>query len=80
MDFDLLKSGIEENGRGIEDTGILPTPAIALLTQQSPCGGGVMISASHNSFEDNGIKIFGAKWAETQSRRKNPGSRDGLRN
>ena len=58
--FDLLKSGIEENGRGIEDTGILPTPAIALLTQQSPCGGGVMISASHNSFEDNGIKIFGA--------------------
>ncbi len=59
--FGLLKDGIEEGGSGVEDTGILPTPAIALLTQQTPSiGGGVMISASHNRFEDNGIKVFGA--------------------
>ena len=58
--FDLLKDGIETGGGSIENTGVLPTPAIALLTQRSSCGGGVMISASHNPFEDNGIKIFGA--------------------
>jgi phosphoglucosamine mutase len=40
--------------------GVLPTPAIAWLTQHLAADGGVMISASHNPFEDNGIKVFGA--------------------
>ncbi len=57
--FDLLKQGFERSGRStIEDAGIIPTPAVALLTRTHPFAGGVMISASHNPFEDNGIKVF----------------------
>jgi len=41
-------------------TGPIPTPGIAMLTRSFRCDVGVMISASHNSFEDNGIKLFGA--------------------
>src|SRR5204862_2702321 len=37
-----------------------PTPAVALLTRTDTFAGGVMISASHNPFEDNGIKVFSA--------------------
>ena len=37
----------------------LPTPAIALLTRSLRADLGVMVSASHNGFEDNGIKLFG---------------------
>ena len=46
---------------GIDGTlvGPLPTPAIALLTRSLRADLGVMISASHNAFEDNGIKLFG---------------------
>jgi phosphoglucosamine mutase len=40
-------------------TGPLPTPAIALLTREMRADLGVMISASHNAFPDNGIKLFG---------------------
>ena len=57
--FDLLKQGFERSGKAtIENAGIIPTPAVALLTRMNPFAGGVMISASHNPFEDNGIKVF----------------------
>jgi phosphoglucosamine mutase len=56
--FDLLKQGISGTAAVIENAGVIPTPAIALLTQQHDYSGGVMISASHNPFEDNGIKVF----------------------
>jgi phosphoglucosamine mutase len=39
--------------------GPMPTPAVAMLTRSMRCDLGVMISASHNGFEDNGIKLFG---------------------
>jgi phosphoglucosamine mutase len=39
----------------------MPTPAIAYLTDNMRCDAGIMISASHNSFEDNGIKFFDAR-------------------
>jgi phosphoglucosamine mutase len=39
--------------------GPMPTPAVAMLTRSMRCDLGVMISASHNPYEDNGIKIFG---------------------
>jgi phosphoglucosamine mutase len=59
--FELLKEGFELNGTAtIEDAGIIPTPAVALLTRTAGFTGGVMISASHNPFEDNGIKVFSA--------------------
>lgn len=57
--FELLRAGLETSGAKVEDAGVIPTPAIALLTQQTEARGGVMISASHNAFEDNGIKVFG---------------------
>jgi phosphoglucosamine mutase len=41
-------------------TGPIPTPGIAMLTRSLRCDLGVMISASHNPFQDNGIKLFGA--------------------
>ena len=39
--------------------GPMPTPAVAMLTRSLRADLGVMISASHNPFEDNGIKLFG---------------------
>ncbi len=44
----------------IDDAGVIPTPAIALLVKSDSYSGGIMISASHNPFEDNGIKVFSA--------------------
>jgi phosphoglucosamine mutase len=54
-----LISGALSAGGDCLNAGVLPTPAVACLTQQLKADGGVMISASHNSFEDNGIKFFG---------------------
>jgi phosphoglucosamine mutase len=55
-----VRAGVHQSGQGrVRDLGILPTPAVALLTQRSGAAGGVMISASHNPFKDNGIKVFG---------------------
>ena len=53
-----LKKGLFRTEASIINVGIGPTPAIALLTQQTNAAGGIMISASHNAYEDNGIKIF----------------------
>ena len=54
-----LVAGFTSVGMDVIMTGPLPTPAIALLTREMRADLGVMISASHNSFEDNGIKLFG---------------------
>lgn len=58
--FEFLCRGAREAAAEIEDAGVIPTPAIALLTKEHSYAGGVMISASHNPYEDNGIKLFGA--------------------
>ena len=59
--FELLQKGFEQSNKAtIENAGIIPTPAVALLTRTNTFAGGVMISASHNPFEDNGIKVFSA--------------------
>ena len=54
-----LVAGFTSVGIDVIMTGPLPTPAIALLTREMRADLGVMISASHNPFEDNGIKLFG---------------------
>src|SRR5579862_9577371 len=54
-----LVAGFTAVGMDVFLFGPLPTPAIAMLTRSLRADLGVMISASHNQFEDNGIKIFG---------------------
>ena len=56
--FDLLQQGMASTKAAITNAGVIPTPAIALLTKSAGYSGGVMISASHNPYEDNGIKVF----------------------
>lgn len=53
-----LVSGFTASGVDVMLVGPLPTPAIAFLTRSLRADLGVMISASHNSYEDNGIKLF----------------------
>ncbi|MFK7840524.1 MAG: phosphoglucosamine mutase [Bdellovibrionales bacterium] len=55
-----ITAGFLSMGMDVILTGPIPTPGIAMLTRSLRCDVGVMISASHNSFEDNGIKLFGA--------------------
>ena len=54
-----LTAGFTSVGMDVILTGPLPTPAVALLTREMRADLGVMISASHNAFADNGIKLFG---------------------
>lgn len=54
-----LTSGFISMGMDVILVGPMPTPAIAMLTRSLRADLGVMISASHNPFEDNGIKLFG---------------------
>ncbi|MBX6396292.1 MAG: phosphoglucosamine mutase [Alicyclobacillaceae bacterium] len=60
---DLLESaliaGILSVGVSVLRLGVLPTPGVAYLTRALSCAAGVMISASHNPVDDNGIKFFG---------------------
>jgi phosphoglucosamine mutase len=55
-----LASGVCSMGADVIFIGPLPTPGVAFVTQSMRADAGIMISASHNSFEDNGIKIFTA--------------------
>lgn len=55
----LLAGGVDAGGAEWDFAGILPTPAVAHATHHGDFALGVMVSASHNPFEDNGIKVFG---------------------
>ncbi len=66
-----LAFGINSQGGSLTGAGIIPTPAIAYLTPRMGYTAGVVISASHNPFEDNGIKVFsgaGEKFTEELER------------
>jgi phosphoglucosamine mutase len=54
-----LVAGFTSVGMDVLILGPMPTPAVAMLTSSLRCDLGVMISASHNPFDDNGIKLFG---------------------
>jgi phosphoglucosamine mutase len=54
-----LTAGFVSAGMDVVLVGPMPTPAVAMLTRSLRADLGVMISASHNPFEDNGIKLFG---------------------
>jgi len=54
-----LAAGLLSRGVAVEHLGILPTPAVSYLTKLLGANAGVMISASHNPYYDNGIKFFG---------------------
>lgn len=54
-----IVAGITSVGRDALTVGVVPTPAVAAITVRTGAAAGVMISASHNPIEDNGIKFFG---------------------
>ena len=55
-----LVAGILSAGGDCYAVGVLPTPGIALMTRALDADGGIVLSASHNPFQDNGIKLFSA--------------------
>ncbi len=55
-----MAAGLNSMGVGVQLTGPLPTPGIGFLARNMRVDAGVIISASHNPYADNGIKIFGA--------------------
>src|SRR6201996_7482137 len=55
-----IASGICSMGADVILIGPLPTPGVAFVTQSMRADAGIMISASHNPYEDNGIKVFSA--------------------
>ncbi|HZU10045.1 MAG TPA: phosphoglucosamine mutase [Pseudacidobacterium sp.] len=56
----VLTAGLTEGGAKVESAGVITTPAIAYLARRYGFDAGVVISASHNPWQDNGIKVFGA--------------------
>src|SRR5580692_2005513 len=55
-----LAAGLRSAGARVESAGVVPTPAVAFLARTHGFSAGVVISASHNPWTDNGIKLFGA--------------------
>ncbi|HEY0799412.1 MAG TPA: phosphoglucosamine mutase [Steroidobacteraceae bacterium] len=64
----VLEAGFVAAGVDVMLIGPLPTPGIAYMTQRLGCSFGVVISASHNSYEDNGIKFFDAAGSKLSDR------------
>ncbi len=54
-----LTAGLRSGGAVVESAGVITTPAVAFLTVSHGFSAGVVISASHNPWQDNGIKVFG---------------------
>jgi phosphoglucosamine mutase len=73
-----LEAGLTAAGREVWNLGLCPTPAVARLVQSFNAAGGVMVSASHNPPEDNGIKLFAAGGAKL-GRRQQQAIEAGLR-
>ncbi len=66
-----MTRGLSSAGADVGSVGVVPTPAVAYLTKADGFDLGVVISASHNPYRDNGIKVFsgaGEKFTETEER------------
>src|SRR5918996_6493172 len=66
-----LARGVRSEGAHITTAGVLPTPAVAYVAREMAYDAGLVISASHNPFQDNGIKVFsgrGEKFTESLER------------
>jgi phosphoglucosamine mutase len=55
-----LTAGLTKGGATVESAGVITTPAVAYLTRAHKFSAGIVISASHNPWQDNGIKLFGS--------------------
>ena len=67
-----LARGIRSEGAQLTSGGVIPTPAVAYVAREMDFDAGIVISASHNPFEDNGIKVFsgrGEKFTEELERK-----------
>ena len=67
-----LASGFSRAECAVQWAGVIPTPAVAELVLALSAGAGISVSASHNPYEDNGIKIFGSdgrKWPDSEEER-----------
>jgi phosphoglucosamine mutase len=67
----VLEAGFVAAGVDVMLIGPLPTPGIAYMTQKLGCSFGVVISASHNTYQDNGIKFFGASGSKLSDEAEN---------
>jgi phosphoglucosamine mutase len=56
---EMVAGGLESRGARVSFAGVITTPGVAYLTRTGDFVAGVMISASHNPYQDNGIKVFG---------------------
>ncbi len=56
----VLAAGLEASGVDVVSAGVITTPGVAYLTRANGFAAGIVISASHNPWQDNGIKVFGA--------------------
>src|ERR1700744_2457931 len=54
----VIAAGLERGGAEVLNAGVITTPGVAYLTRQRKLSAGVVISASHNPWRDNGIKVF----------------------
>jgi phosphoglucosamine mutase len=54
-----LTAGLDAGGASVESAGVITTPAVAFLARAHGFAAGIVISASHNPWQDNGIKLFG---------------------
>ena len=64
-----LAAGLRSSGCEVALAGVVPTPAVAELVLALSAGAGISVSASHNPYQDNGIKIFGSdgrKWPDSE--------------
>jgi phosphoglucosamine mutase len=61
-----LAAGLRSSGVEVVYAGVITTPGVAFLTHHHGCGAGVVVSASHNPYEDNGIKILSAAGMKLQ--------------